>query len=129
MQKEQEAVLKVVKKEVVYRPDPFVQLHEVPQTASDNARLQRIRVVFAHKAIAWLCRADHDNRRNAPVVADTAMKMALVMLKLGAFTSKAKYTHGPNHERTKWWMFMVAAMKHCGILGTVVRLAMPVPCS
>jgi len=119
----------MIEAEVLYRPGPVVPLVDATSHAGSDLRT---RVEVAHKALAWLCRP-HNARKKAPVVADAALKMGLHMFKLGAFTTKALNKTGPNKDRTDWWLLMVAAMKHCGILGTVVscdaviECTMPVP--
>ena len=120
VQKELKAVHKMIRTEVQYRTKPVVQLASA-EMLDDAAQQQRKLVDFAMQAVVWLCKADTQTRPKAPVVADTALKLGLVVLKLGRFTSKAMSDTGPNDKRTEWWMIMVAAMKHCGIFGTVVR--------
>lgn len=109
----------MIETEVQYRTEPVVRLASA-EMLDAAAQQQRHLVDFAMQAVVWLCKPDPDTRPLAPVVADTALKLGLVFLKLGRFTSKAKSNAGPNKDRSEWWMIMVAAMKHCGILGTEV---------
>jgi len=114
------AVLKMIKTEVLRRPLPVVgPPAPLPEGHQLDAAVKELIDTWqaAHKAVMWLTKPDK-NWPFRPVVGDTALKLAIIVKKLGLFTSKMC---GPQQDRSDWGLLYVAAMKHSGVLGSVVR--------
>jgi len=75
-----------------------------------------------HAPVLTLCLCGPQDRKMAPLVADTALKLAISVQKLGKFATTMQNKSGFNKDRSDWWLLLVAAMKHCGVLGTVVSV-------
>ena len=72
--------------------------------------------------VLTLCLYGPQDRKMAPVVADTALKLAISVQKLGKFATTMQNKSGLNKDSSDWWLLLVAAMKHCGVFGTVVSV-------
>jgi hypothetical protein len=89
--------------------------------AAELAYQELWKVTRAHHAMLWLTKRDV-SRKMAPVVADTALKLAMSVQKLGRFSTTMHNKSGLNPSRSDWWLLSVASMKHCGVFGTVVSV-------
>jgi hypothetical protein len=89
--------------------------------AAELAYQELRKVTRAHHAMSWLTKRDM-SRKMAPVVADTALKLAISVQKLGRFSTIMHNKSGLNRGRSDWWLLSVAVMKHSGVFGTVVSV-------
>ncbi len=71
--------------------------------------------------MSWLTKRDVSCKME-PVVADTALKVAISVQKLGRFSTTMLNKSGLNRGSSDWWLLSVAVMKHCGVFGTVVSV-------
>ena len=79
------------------------------------------KVVQAHYTMLWLTKHDV-MRKMAPVVADTALRLAIPVKKLGKFATVMHNNSGFNKGSSDCWLLLEASVKHCGVFCTVVSV-------